>query len=338
MIRARRLHASCAVLALLAPVARAHGTLAPWYLRAEWGEAYNDNIRQSSGPDPDEDFITSLGVGVRWVNPKKHSLLPREGGLRVAGHIYGNYGDFNYVEINPDLTYQLPLRVDLNLEYLFSPRRLLYDDGGTAIPVFYEDNTVSTGLVRRFGAQKQLRAGLGAVVERYTYRDPNQPRDSWTPRMVADLRYRFEVPTRVVDAIVPRCAIEYGTRFADRANFDRNELSVLPGFELQLMYGVSARFRYERLMRNYTVSAPRDADGRRNNNFDREDRSDEYQTWLVVPLAMVPGLSFGARYRFRHGRYDSPNRRVTVSDGTFTVGQIERFDVHEVEIGLVFGF
>lgn len=337
-MRARRLHASCAVLALLAPVARAQGALAPWHLGAEWGEAYNDNIRQSSGPDPDHDFITSLGMGVRWANRKKHSLLPREAGLRVAGHIYGNFGDFNYVEINPELNYLLPLHVDLNLEYLFSPRRLLYDEGGTAIPVFYEENSLSTGLVRRFGAQKQLRAGLAAVVDRDEYRNPNQQRDSWTPRMVVDARYRFEVPTRIVNAIIPRCVVEYGTRFADRANFDRDELNIMPGFELQLMYGVSARFRYERSMRNYTVGAPQEPSGGRNNNFDREDTTNEYQTWLAIPLTMVPGLSFGARYRFRHGEYDVPNRRVELPDGTTSIGTIERFDVHEVELGLVFGF
>jgi hypothetical protein len=187
---------SCAVVSalFLASVCRASaGALTPWHLRAGWEEAYNDNVRQSDGPDLDEDVISSFGVAVEWENPKKHSRLPRAVALGVDGHVYANVTDFNYVEIHPELTYPLPWRIDAEIEYVFSPRQLLYDEGGTAEPVFYQENALWAGLVRRFGAERRLRAALGFDNDWDDYRDPNSQRDSWTPAVLADVRYRFDV-------------------------------------------------------------------------------------------------------------------------------------------------
>lgn len=314
------------------------GGLAPWHLRAAWEEAYNDNVRQSDGPDTDADVISALGLAVEWDNPKKHSRLPRAARLGVDGYVYANVSDFNYVEIHPELTYPLPWRVDMELEYVFSPRRLLYDEGGTARPVFYQENELTGTLVRRFGAERRLRAALGCVNQWDDYRDASNPRDSWTPGVVADGRYRLDVPSDFLTAIIPRLTVEYGVRHARRENFDRDELTLSPGIELQGWHGVSARFRYERSMRDYTVGEPNEASGPRNNNFDREDDINEYQTWLMVPLAFAPGLALGARYRFREGDYDVPNRKVIASDGSTVIGEVERFDVHEVGLGLVYRF
>ncbi len=86
--------------------------------------------------------------------------------------------------------------------------------------------------------------------------------------------------------------------------------------------------RYERTLRDYTVGAAKDGEGKHNRNFGRNDDIQQYQTWLTFPLPVLAGLSLGVRYRFREGVFDQPEREP----------KKETFDVHEIGLEVSYAF
>jgi len=312
----------------------------PWAWNATLAveQAYNDNVEQQSGPHAPDDFITSFTGVLDWENQRKRSRLPKELIVPVQGHIYHNIPDADYFEIAPEVGSPLWWQTDLWLGYRFSPRRRLFDEGNGGGPVLYMENAGTAAVRRRFGQRKQLRAELGFDGEWDDYRQGHHGRDSFTPSLVWDLRYRFWSPGDPNLSVTPRFKLEYGRRHAHADNYDRDELTLSPGFDLQFPLGIGVRFRYERSLRDYTVGSLRADDGARNSNYQREDDISQYQTWLVVPLSLVTGLAVGARYRFRSGVYDEPNRKQTDATGNTTVGVEEQFDVHEVGLEVSYTF
>jgi hypothetical protein len=319
-------------LAVFAPdvTARAADTAgSSWSGAVRVEQAYNDNVEQQEGTARQGDAITSIGAHIGWTNPRRRRP-PAALSLDVTGHVYADLSDFNYVEIQPEAVVPLWWRTDGIIGYRYSPRRLLFDeDGGDE--VFYQDHVVTAGLRRKFGARRQWRSELRFEGEWTDYRSPDDERNAFAPGGVWDLRYRFDPLAGWT--LTPRTDVEYAARDARRENYDRNAVEVGPGLQIERPGGPVLRLRYAHTWRDYTVDAPRGAAGR-NNNYRRDDEYDQVQGWIIVPLPHLAGVSLGARYRYRAGVYDEPNRKAPDgSDGVTT-----EFDVHEVGLEITYAF
>lgn len=295
-------------------------------------EAYTDNVQQTTGPRREGDWITTMTA---YGGYEDLDLLPvpPEFSLWVQGHVYAQLAQFDYFEIRPQATYPLTSNLEGLVAYLFSPHEVLYDDAASARAPAYRENAVTAGLRGKFLSYRQLRSQLLFRGEWDGYFGDASERDAFTPQLVWDVSYRFNRPVPYVLELTPRLGMVYQVRTADRANFDRNVVDVGPGFDVLLPWNLALRFRYDWVNRNYTVGAPREENGRRNNNFDRTDRYDQAQVWCYVPL---PWAGFGVRprFRFRRGYYDVPNRRNAEGG----VGIVEHFDVHEIGLEILYAF
>ncbi len=294
-------------------------------------EAYNDNLQQKPpGPEKSGDFITTMTASAGWEK-RRLGLLPSEFNLLVQGHVYNHIGNFNYVEIRPEGTYPLGFNTDFVLGYLFSPRRMLFEED-TASNVFYREHVLTAGLRGKYLDRKQLRHEI--LFRSYSdgYFGKNDGRDAWIPEVAWTVSYRVPLWGNRVE-FAPRVGLAYADRHARRGNYDRTSSAVYTGFDARLPAGCNLRFRYERVHRRYTVPVLR-SDGHRNNNFQRVDDYDQFHVFLSIPLPWAEGLALRPRYRFRQGVFDSPNKKL--SNGH--IGAIEAFDVHETGLEVVYAF
>ncbi len=316
-------------LAGFVPAASAKGP--EWFGSVAVEQAYNDNVQQETAPNEDGDFITTMTAQVGWEK-RKRGVLPSGFTLWTQGHVYLRFDDFNYVEIRPEGTYPLLWNTDFVLGYLYSPRRLLFEEEATAARVFYREHAITAGVRGKFGGRKQLRTQLlfRGVWDGYFGED--RERDAWIPELVWGVSYRFALWDSRLE-FSPRVGVEYAKRYARRDNFDRDVVEIVPGFDVRLPGGIAFRFRYQRVWRDYTVGALRDPDNRRNNNFGREDAYDQFHTWVVIPLPFRAGLTVRPRYRFRQGVFDEPNRKVNSH-----VGVREEFAVSETALEIACAF
>lgn len=303
-----------------------------WHASVAAEEAYNDNVQQHSAPNRDGDFITTLTAAAGWEK-RPRGWLPSEFTLWTQGHTYQHFGAFDYVEIRPEGSYPLLFNTDFVLGYLFSPRRLLFEEEASDSRVFYREHVLTTGLRGKYGTNKQLRTQLLFRGTWDGYFGVDRDRDAWIPALEWDLGYRFPVWNSGVD-FTPRVGVRYAKRYARRDNFDRDAIHVVPGFDLRLPAGIMIRFRYERVRREYTVDAANDASDQRNNNFMRLDDYEQFHTGLTIPLPFREGLALRPRYRFRHGVFDEPNRK----DAQGHSGVQETFDVHETGLEVLYAF
>lgn len=294
-------------------------------------QVYNDNIQQRQGRDREADLITRFAGQLGWKS-RPSRPLPEEMSLTVAGHLYHQYDSFSYFELRPEASYPLWWRLDLLLAYHFSPRRLLFEEEDAGRQIFYSEHAYATGIQRKFGKRRRLRARLLFQGLWQNYREPNDGRDSFTPGLLWDARYRLDLGDPPVLSLVPQLLFEYAARSACRENFDREEYVIGPGMAFELPRDVQLRLRYERSFREYSVDTPRAES--RNGNFDRFDDLHQLQILLGAPLPWHRELAFTLRYRFRHGALDKPNR--TGADGS--LGLLEHFDVHETGVGMEYRF
>lgn len=324
--------ASFTLLIVCARVAVAAKAPRFWSGQVAVEQAYNDNVQQENGGLQSGDFITSVSGQLAFNEPKRKPL-PYRLGMGILGRIYADLPDYSYVEINPEAEVELLPRTDGVIGYWYSPRRLLFEEESNGDNVLYAEHGVSAALQHKLGARKQLRLELGFEGVWDDYRSKDDDRDSFTPALLAEVRYRL-TPAALGFTVTPRFGFEHQWRNAHRDNYDREVAILQPGIDVDLPRGLMLRFRFERYFRDYSVDAAKEDGGRRNNNFDRHDDIEQYQTWLTAPLPLVERLTAGLRYRFRRGAYDEPNHKTP--DGT--IGVHHDFDVHEVGVELAYAF
>jgi hypothetical protein len=289
---------------------------AAWEAGASIEETYSTNIQQSPSAEEQDDFITEMAAQVQ-LNNESISALPTETLLSVRGYVYADHSDFDYAEIRPEVRYRIG-RVEPYVQYLFSPRRFLFDDDdggkGTA---FYADHLGAVGFRGKLGRHKQLRTRLAFEIEYQNFRDDFTSHNALIPGVRAGLRYT------ICAMLTPMLDFQYSVRDTHRQNYDRDEIELAPGFESQLTDWLQLHFRYKHEWRSYTVEDQKTAGGRTNRNFGRDDDIDETETWLVTPLPFFRGLSVGLRHRYRHGDSNRNERR---------------YDLHEGGIALTYNF
>ena len=326
----------CVALAIGVTASRAtaaDGNL--WTGRVAVEQAYNDNVPQEQSPDQVGDWITT-GTGQLSWERRVPRFVPKEARLTAQGHVYYFLTDFDYFDLEAQTAATLWQRVDGLLGYTYSSNQLLYEDSATGDLVFYKENAMEAGFRRRFGTERRLRLEALFVGEWDDFDAANNGRDSFTAGGLWDARYRMSVDWPRVVAFQPRLTVAYDARNANSDNYDRNVVTLSPGFEVQFANGTAWRLRYDHSWRDYTVPTDRTG-GSRNSNFDRFDEINQVQTWFTIRLPW-DGWSVTPRYRFRNGVYDIPNRKVTTPTGATQVGVREYFTVNELAVELAYGF
>lgn len=306
-----------------------------WTGRVAVEQAYNDNVPQEQSPDQVGDWITTGTGQVGWER-RVPRFVPKEARLTAQGHVYYHLTDFDYFEIEAQTAATLWARVDGLLGYTYSSNQLLYEDSATGDLIFYKENAMEAGFRRRFGAERRLRLEALFVGEWDDFGAANSGRDAFTAGGLWDARYRMSVDRAPVDEVSPRLTVAYDSRNARSDNYDRDAVTLSPGFEVRFENGMAWRVRYDHVWRDYPVPTAR-SNGSRNSNFDRFDELNQVQTWLTFPLPW-DGWSVTPRYRFRDGVYDIPNRKVTTASGATQVGVREYFTVNELAVEIAYGF
>lgn len=267
-------------------------------------QSYTDNIRSQSGPRRDSENFTTWKPSVGYTQDRFRAF-PERLSLMVLGHVFYRFPDFNYVEVRPRAEYGFR-RTDVRLEYQYTPRRLLFDREEDGAPGAYFTGNLFDGRVQhKFGRHKRLRSKLGIELDWRDFESPDRGRTEMTPTVYGDLR--FVTTSR----LTPRVGFEYGQRAAKRSNYDREEIRAKAGFDLRLLWGLTARFRYERIWYEYTVDNERGPDGHRNSNYGRDDDINQYEAWLFYPVPILEGLVTRFRYKYRDADSTRPDRVFT---------------------------
>lgn len=287
-------------------------------------QAYSDNVYQAPGPNQQGGFFSDMTGRLDYF--PNRDRWPRILAMFVNGRVYASHSDLNYIQFGPRAAYRLG-RYDLFLDYTFNPHKFAFpeEDGNIRRGLYYEENDVETGVRGKFLARNALRLDLLYQATWASYDQTHQERDSFYSAVNGEARYQFR------SGVTPLAGFEYGHRFARRDNFNRDQTDLRAGIDIELPYATRLRFRYRASWRDYTVGSAKE-NGRRNANYGREDRIDEYHTWLDTAVPLLPGLRAGVRYRYSHGEFDAPNRRLPNG----TVGEQTSFDVNEV--GVMIGY
>ncbi len=278
-----------------------------WEASGSVEEFYSSNIQQSPPGEEEDDAVSRFAARMQ-VNNALIDALPTESLLDVRGYVYAEHPDFDYVEIRPEVRYVFG-RLEPYVQYLFSPRRLLFvdDDGGNG-NAFYAEHFGAVGFRGKFGKHKQLRTRLAAEAEYQNFRNGFTGHDSVTPGIRAGIRYS------ICGRLTPMFDFQYAVREAHRSNYDRDEIELAPGFESQLASWLQLRFRYKKEWRSYSVEKARTAGGRINRNYGRDDDIDQAETWLIAPLPFAEGLGVALRYRYRNGDSNRKERRYDLHE------------------------
>ncbi len=292
-----------------------------WNTRVGIEQAYTDNVRSApSGPQEEGAFFTTLKGRSEWYPRRtrwrwsERRWLPSELALTVRGRLFSSFSNRNTVEIRPSLRYPLGPG-EVLLRYGYTPRRLRLEDLEGGDDVFYEQHRLEAGYELKFGPKRALKAAFGGNADWDDYGSAERGRDAFTGSGWASLRYRLH------RYFVPRVRLRYGEREARRANYDRNQWSVLGGFDSYLPAGIDVRVRYKYQNRDYPVDSPKGPSGRTNTNFGREDDINQIETTLGAPMPWVAGLRVELRFKLRDG------------DSTRTS---RNFQVREYGIGIVY--
>lgn len=283
-----------------------------WTAAASIERGYTDNL-QEQPVAREAAWFTGLSAGLSWER-RKGGWMPRTLAATARGRIYEEFRDFDYLELGPEAVFRIGSN-DFVARYRFTPRRVLFeeDDGGAG--VFYTEHAMATGVRRKFGAERRLRAQAFVEAAWAGFRDEFSDRDSVTPELSADLRYR------VHDWFTPRLGFEVAARDARRDNYDRDAVALVAGFDSVFRH-LTVGLRFKRSWRDYTVGSSRDAQLRQNHNFARNDEIQQLDTWVVLPLPRLRTVAVRGRYKFRDGASTRADRN---------------FDAHEVGLELGVG-
>ncbi|GIW40271.1 MAG: hypothetical protein KatS3mg076_0848 [Candidatus Binatia bacterium] len=91
-------------------------------------------------------------------NCRTGAFFPDRWGLEVQGSVYHELSNFDHVLVSSEARYSVGKRTELALGYLYSPRRLLFEEEEAARRVFYAEHEMEATLRRKFGERKRLRA------------------------------------------------------------------------------------------------------------------------------------------------------------------------------------
>lgn len=322
--RAARLRRLRRLLRLVAAAALALAPAAPesWGAAPEPGlsgliaveEGYTDNLRDDA-VRRDDAFFTGLEAYATWQR-KPRGWLPHRIGALARGRIYSRYTERDYAEFGPSFGYDWD-RLSLTAAYRFSPDHLRVDPATTE-DAFADVHHLPVELRSKFGRNKRWTA-VAVFDSHWEDFDPAyRERSFFEESIEAGLR------CRATQTVAPRAGVTYAVRDASGPNYDREEIGVLFGFDLYLPAEIRAIFRYEKTWRNFLVGDALDKDGRRNNNFGREDDADKFETGIDVPVPGLESASLQARYRFKDNKSTRPDR--TFEDNEATLRLAYAFD------------
>lgn len=271
-------------------------------------EGFTDNVRA----DPtltQSAFFSNLGGEATWQRKPRGWIPHRFGGL-VRGRMYSDdrFSNRDYAEFGPSLGYDWRLAT-LTVGYTYSPDRLRVDPA-TTVDGYADIHNLPIELRSKFGENKRWTALLTVESEWDFYAPPFHERTYFDETVEAGLR------CRATERIAPRASVAYSIRDAISQNFDREEVSVLVGFDLYLPADLRMVFRYEKTWRNFLVGYATDPQGGRNNNFGREDDVNHFQTGLDIPLPWVEAMTIRIRYDYRDNVSSRPDRSYTSNEAS----------------------
>jgi len=269
-------------------------------------EGYTDNLR-ADARSPVDAFFTDLRGEATWQR-KPRGWLPHRLGALVHGRLYGQYTNRGFSEFGPSLGYDWDL-VSLTVDYHYSPDRLRVDPATTA-DGFADGHDLPIEFRSKFGKNKRWTALLELDSQWEFYDPPFRERSFFEETVEAGLRCRA---TKLVAA---RASVAYAVRDAISENFDREEVSVLFGFDLFLPGQVRSIFRYEKTWRNFLVGSPADPLCAQNNNCGREDDVNHFQTGLDVPVPGIETATFHFQYDYRDNASSRRDRNYSVNEAS----------------------
>jgi hypothetical protein len=300
-------------VALAAVAAAGDKPPSQWRAEGELEETWTDNLSSNPAPNRDADWFSTFTVSGNYERPKRRYTLANVGGF-VRGLVFARFPEFNYAVLETHAVVRLD-QTHLFGSYRFTPERLLFDnedDGGSG--VFYREQVLRVGPTRRFGADREWDVRLLGEAEWRDFQPPNGDRTSFTPAVLADLRY-LRTPR-----FMPRLGLEYGVRNARADNYSRDSFKCSIGAQSLLpWWDLTARGRFRYTWHDYTAPGPVSV----NSNAGRDDNVYTVELWLGLPIAPVPGLLVSMRYSYQDGLSSDP-------DHVFTR--------NEVSLGIAYGY
>jgi len=307
----RRTAFLCALVVVLCPTTSAarhrhhrhrhhHRHRARWLSRIGLEQAYTDNLQAQPGPLRQGEWLTTLDGYVALEKPRRW-WLPDRSSFTLRSRFFRRFPAFDYVELQPEISYLLGKRTEFSALYGFTPKRLLFavNDGGPG--VFYREHLVWLTVRHKFGREKRLRTRLISETRWRDFRPPSSTRTGSILGGSLRLRYMF------APLLAPQFEAKFTQRDTRRENFDRDRFDVGGGLIARLPYGINARFRYVRSWRNYTVGEARDV-RRSNSNFRRDDDIQKFDTLVFMPLPWLKGLDLQFHHLFRNGHSNRADR------------------------------
>lgn len=277
-----------------------------WDAEFEVGQSYTDNVRRApDGPRKFDGWYTTIG-GKVGLDRIPWRFAPDEASVRVHGNIYNDYSKRDNVEISTRAAYDLG-KSDLSFRYSFVPKTLLVDDDQTLGNVYARRHRAGIGWERRFGAERHFRLRLLAEGLWVRSTDSFDERDSDTPSGKVEFRYNRFRP------FIPRVEFEYGRRFGEISNYDRDEFDLIVGFDSHIVARTLFQFRFKRSWRDYLASET--SGGIPNSNHDREDDSYQYQARLEYTFSKKLGISVQLRYEYRDNDSTKDRREFDYHEG-----------------------
>ena len=269
-------------------------------------EGYTDNVRWDKNLRDGAWYTTFEGEGT-WQRKPRGWLPHRLGGLMRA-RVYSGYGNRDYAEVGPTIGYDWKL-VSLTIDYRYSPNHLRVDPA-TTIGAFADVHNLSSELRSKFGKNKRWTALLKVDFDSEFYDPGFRDRNFFQETVEAGLR------CRATPMITPRASVAFSTRDAISSNFDREDVGLLFGFDLNLPAGIRGMFRFEKTWRNFLVGYPQDSAGQKNNNYHREDDAYNLESGLDFPVPWTSATTVKLRYRHRDNESSRPDRNFYVNEAS----------------------
>lgn len=275
-------------------------------------QGYTDNVR-GDRLRQDAAWYTDLEAEAEWLRGR--GWLPHRLGGFMRSRIYAGYGNRDYAVFGPWFGWDWK-RLSLTVDYEYSPDRLRVDPEA-AVDAFADGHDLSGELRSKFGKKKRWMARAQFQFEAEFFDPSFRERSYYEETVVLGLR------CRATDRLSPRAEFTYSWRDAISSNFDREEAKLMAGLDVYLPARIRGIVRFEKTWRNFIVGFERDADGRRNNNFGREDDAYEVETGLDIPVPWLDSTTVHLRYRY----YDNSSTRDTRS-----------YDVNEGKLRISYAF
>lgn len=272
-------------------------------------EGYTDNVRADSTQQEGAWFTTFEAEG-EWQRKPRGWLPHRLGGLMRA-RIYSAFDNRDYAEFGPAFGYDWDL-ASLTVSYELSPDHLRVDPAAE-VDAFADVHTLSGELRSKFGKNKRWTAVGRFDFDAEFYDAAFRERSFYEETIEASLRYR------ATSMLTPRAGVSFSSRDAISSNFDREEVTLLVGFDVYFPAAVRAVFRFERTWRNFLVGYEEDESGQGNNNFGREDDAYDVETGVDVPLPWITATTAHVRYRYRDNQSSRRERTYDLNDVSLRV-------------------